>query len=64
VSVNKPSDAFNAGMANRQRDVDLRFTQSPPSVRTLAWLGLNDYVVEVRIRRKTVSVVGYRQVKD
>ena len=30
----------NAGMANRQGDVDLRFAQVPPPVRTLAWLGL------------------------
>jgi hypothetical protein len=31
----------NAGMANRQGDVDLRFAfKSPPPVSTLAWLGL------------------------
>jgi len=32
----------NAGMANRQGDIDLRFAQvSAPSVNTLAWLWLD-----------------------
>ena len=31
----------NAGMANRQGDVDLRFAKSPPPVNILAWLGLD-----------------------
>jgi len=30
----------NAGMANRQGDVDLRFAQVSAPVNTLAWLGL------------------------
>jgi len=30
----------NAGMANRQRDVDLRFAQVSAPISTLAWLGL------------------------
>jgi hypothetical protein len=39
VSVKEPSDVVNAGMANRQRDVDLDFAQVS-ALRTLAWLGL------------------------
>ena len=35
-------------MANRQRDVDLRFMcKSLPSVNTLAWLGLGSWLGDV-----------------
>jgi hypothetical protein len=39
VSAYEPSDAVNAGIATRPRDVDFALPKSPPSVRILAWLG-------------------------
>ena len=36
----RPAMWSNGGMANRQAEVDLRLCKSPPSVNTLAWLGL------------------------
>jgi hypothetical protein len=41
MSVNEPRDAVNTGMANRQRDVDLSFTQVSALSKnfSLAWLG-------------------------
>jgi len=38
----------NAGMANRQGDVDLRFAQVSAPVSTLAWLGLAWYRLSFR----------------
>jgi hypothetical protein len=54
-TVNKPSDAVNTGIASRQRDVDLRFTQGF-AFRTLPWLGLA-YTLHIIIIRKVCSGV-------
>jgi hypothetical protein len=52
----EPSYAVNAGMANRQRDVDLREVKVSihPQVRNLAWLG-SDRIVELLLDCLTVE---------